>query len=88
VQARESAELLGELKKTALAPLHKPERQSGAVGEPTDTQGLSFQPDATLPVQMNWVCDNVSKMSWFRILGEGAMVLCDQLIAMHYREEE
>jgi hypothetical protein len=55
---------------------------------PTDTpKGLNFQPPADLHAKMNWVCDNVPKMSRLRILREGAMMLCDALIAKHYKEE-
>ena len=56
---------------------------------PTDTpKGLNFQPPADLHAKMNWICDNVPKMSRLRILREGAELLCDQLIAKHYREEK
>lgn len=56
---------------------------------PTDTpKGLNFQPEAELHAKMNWVCENVPKMSRLRILREGAMLLCDQLIAKHYRVDQ
>jgi hypothetical protein len=47
--------------------------------------GLNFQPGAALHAKMNWVCDNVPKMSRLRILREGAMMLCDALIEKHYK---
>lgn len=47
--------------------------------------GLNFQPDASLHAKMEWVCNNVPKMSRLRILREGAMLLCDQLIAKYHR---
>gem|GEM_PF-7029681 len=47
--------------------------------------GLNFQPDASLHAKMEWVCDNVPKMSKLRILREGAELLCNQLIEKHYR---
>ncbi|QJE00480.1 hypothetical protein HH212_10995 [Massilia forsythiae] len=49
-------------------------------------RGLNFQPDATLHAKMNWVCDNVPKMSRLRILREGATLLCDYLVDKHYKE--
>jgi hypothetical protein len=49
-------------------------------------KGLNFQPDEELHAKMNWVCDNVPKMSRLRILREGALMLCDALIAKHYKE--
>ena len=56
---------------------------------PTDSpKGLNFQPEAELHAKMNWVCENVPRMSRLRILREGAMLLCDQLIAKHYRVDE
>jgi outer membrane biosynthesis protein TonB len=51
-------------------------------------KGLNFQPDAALHAKMNWVCNNVpGGMSRLRILREGALMLCDALIAKHYKEE-
>jgi hypothetical protein len=89
-QANESAQGLGEPEKAPLtvapqAPATKPKPWEN----PTDSpKGLNFHPEAELHAKMNWVCDNVPKMSRLRILREGAMMYCDQLIAMHYREEE
>lgn len=48
-------------------------------------KGLNFQPDTTLHAKMNWVCDNVPKMSRLRILRDGAMAECDRLIELHYK---
>jgi hypothetical protein len=89
-QARESAHPPVRVEKTppALAtqadePKAKPWENS------TDApRGLNFQPDATLHAKMNWVCENVPKMSRLRILREGAELLCNQLIAENYREDE
>jgi hypothetical protein len=50
-------------------------------------KGLNFQPEATLHAKMNWVCDNVPKMSRLRILREGAELLCNMLIEKHYRNQ-
>jgi hypothetical protein len=53
----------------------------------TDTpKGLNFQPEAELHAKMNWVCDNVPKMSRLRILREGAMMFCDAMIKKYYKE--
>ena len=55
---------------------------------PTDPpKGLNFQPDAELHAKMNWVCENVPKMSRLRILREGAMMFCNGMIEKHYKEE-
>ena len=43
-------------------------------------KGLNFRPDAPLHAKINWVCDNVPKMSRLRILREGTELLCNQLI--------
>jgi hypothetical protein len=65
----------------ALTPTPKPWETS------TDSpKGLNFQPDAALHAKMNWVCDNVPKMSRLRILREGALMLCNALIEKHYKE--
>jgi hypothetical protein len=47
--------------------------------------GLNFQPDTALHAKMEWICDNVPKMSRLRILRDGAMAECDRLIALHYK---
>lgn len=48
-------------------------------------KGLNFQPDELLHAKMNWVCDNVPRMSRLRILRDGAMAECDRLIELHYK---
>jgi len=48
-------------------------------------KGLNFLPDTLLHAKMNWVCDNVPRMSRLRILRDGAMAECDRLIALHYK---
>jgi len=48
--------------------------------------GMNFQPDAALHAKMNWICNNVPRMSRLRILREAADMFCDQLIAKHYKE--
>jgi hypothetical protein len=60
----------------------KPWEQSTERGK-----GLNFQPDELLHAKMNWVCDNVPRMSRLRILRDGAMAECDRLIAIHYKGE-
>ena len=50
-------------------------------------KGLNFQPDSLLHAKMNWVCDNVPRMSRLRILRDGAMAECDRLIALHYKDD-
>lgn len=55
-----------------------------ASGDPT---AINFRPDMSLHAKMEWVCENVPKMSRLRILREGAALLCDQLIAKHYRQK-
>ena len=53
---------------------------------PTDApKGLNFQPEAELHAKMNWVCENVPKMSRLRILREGAMMFCEAMIEKHYK---
>ncbi len=49
--------------------------------------GLNFQPSAELHAKMEWVCENVPKMSRLRILRDGAALLCDQLIAKHFPKD-
>lgn len=56
-----------------------------ASGDPT---AINFRPDMPLHAKMEWVCENVPRMSRLRILREGAALLCDQLIAKHYRHHE
>lgn len=51
-------------------------------GDPT---AINFRPDMSLHAKMNWVCDNVPKMSRLRILRDGAMAECDRLIELHYK---
>lgn len=51
-------------------------------------KGLNFQPTEVLHAKMEWVCHNVPKMSRLRIAREGAELLCDQLIAKHYKDEK
>lgn len=53
-----------------------------ASGEPT---AVNFRPDMPLHAKMEWVCENVPRMSRLRILREGATLLCNQLIDKHYR---
>jgi hypothetical protein len=53
-----------------------------------DPTAVNFRPELSLHAKMEWVCNNVPKMSRLRILREGAELLCDQLIATHYREME
>jgi hypothetical protein len=48
-------------------------------------KGLNFLPDTLLHAKMNWVCNNVPRMSRLRILRDGAMAECDRLIALHYK---
>lgn len=71
----EAAEAAGEVKKP----------WEVASGDPT---AINFRPDMSLHAKMEWVCENVPKMSRLRILREGAALLCDQLIAKHYRHRE
>lgn len=56
-----------------------------ASGDPT---AINFRPDMPLHAKMEWVCENVPRMSRLRILREGATILCDQLIAKHYRSQD
>lgn len=53
-----------------------------------EPKGLNFKPDMVLHAKMTWVCNHIPRMSRLRILRDGATMLCDQLIAAHYREEE
>ena len=64
----------------ACAPVTKP--WEVASGAPT---AVNFRPDMPLHAKMEWVCDNVPKMSRLRILREGAMAECDRLIELHYK---
>jgi len=56
-----------------------------ASGDPT---AINFRPDMSLHAKMEWVCENVPKMSRLRILREGAELLCKMLIEKHYRHQE
>ena len=51
----------------------------------TEPTGSNFKPELALHAKMEWVCDNVPKMSKLRILREGAELLCNQLIERHYK---
>ncbi|PYD85004.1 hypothetical protein DNF23_51270 [Pseudomonas syringae pv. pisi] len=51
----------------------------------TEPTGSNFKPELPLHAKMEWVCDNVPKMSKLRILREGAALLCEQLIEKHYK---
>jgi hypothetical protein len=53
-----------------------------ASGDPT---AVNFRPDSHLHAKMEWVCENVPKMSRLRILREGAELLCNTLIEKYYR---
>lgn len=55
-----------------------------ASGDPT---AINFRPDMPLHAKMEWVCENVPKMSRLRILREGAELLCNMLIEKHYRNQ-
>ena len=44
-----------------------------------------FKPGATLHEKMEWICNNVPKMSRLRLVREGTELLVDQLIEKHYR---
>lgn len=70
----------------AQATASKARPWDGAEGSP---KGVNFQPSAELHAKMEWVSKNVpGGMSRLAILREGAMMLCDALIAKHYREDE
>lgn len=56
-----------------------------ASGDPT---AINFRPDMSLHAKMEWVCENVPRMSRLRILREGATLLCNQLIDKHYRSQD
>jgi len=83
----ESAQPAAELERTAPAPSAQAEEINPKpwVNPTVKPTGLNFQPDASLHAKMEWVCDNVPKMSKLRILREGAELLCNQLIEKHYR---
>jgi len=51
----------------------------------TEPTASNFRPDLPLHAKMEWVCNNVPKMSRLRILREGAELLCNQLIDKHSR---
>lgn len=46
---------------------------------------VNFMPDASLHAKMQWVCDNVPKMSRLRLVREAVDMYCDQLIAKRYK---
>jgi hypothetical protein len=51
----------------------------------TEPTASNFRPDLSLHAKMEWVCNNVPKMSRLRILREGAELLCKQLIEKHVK---
>jgi hypothetical protein len=51
-------------------------------GEP---KGLSLKMMPVLYAKMQWVCDNVPRMSMLKIVREGAEAEADRLIALHYK---
>lgn len=74
---------------TAKAPLEAAGAATGgqkpwelASGNPT---AINFRPDMPLHAKMEWVCENVPRMSRLRILRDGAMAECDRLIELHYK---
>jgi len=77
-------------------PLKSPSEAAGTAGKGKkpwgiasgDPTAVNFRPDIELHAKMEWVCENVPKMSRLRILREGADLRCEQLIAKHYRHEE
>jgi hypothetical protein len=89
-QALEPVQLPAEVEKTPPAPAPQAEEAKPKAKPWEDLtdqpKGLNFQPAADLHAKMNWVCDNVPKMSRLRILREGAELLCNQLIAKYYKE--
>lgn len=85
----EGAQPLAEPAKTAPEPApaaaapKKPWEEST-----TAPKAVNFQPDELLHAKMEWVSKNVpGGMSRLRMVREGVAMLCDQLIAKHYREE-
>jgi hypothetical protein len=93
VQASESAQPPAEVEKTPPAPapqvaeaIARPKPWDNPTEKP---KGLSFIPPAELHAKMEWVSKNVpGGMSRLAILREGAEMLCDHLIAKHYRDEK
>jgi len=55
-----------------------------ASGDPT---AVNFRPELSLHAKMEWVCNNVPRMSRLRILREGAEMLCDHLIEKYGKEK-
>lgn len=53
----------------------------------TEPTASNFKPELGLHAKMEWVCNNVPRMSRLRILREGAEMLCDALIAKYHKEE-
>jgi hypothetical protein len=51
-------------------------------GEP---KGLSLKMTPVLYAKMQWVCDNVPRMSMLKIVREGAEAEADRLIALHFK---
>lgn len=88
-QAVDVAQPIAEAGKTPPAPAHEAVSAENpweaASGAPT---AINFRPDMSLHAKMEWVCDNVPKMSRLRILREGAEMLCNMLIEKHYRKQE
>lgn len=76
-----------ELEKTSPAPV----AAASGVKQPwevasSDPTAINFKPEPSLHAKMEWVCNNVPKMSRLKILREGAALLCDQLIEKYYRQ--
>jgi hypothetical protein len=88
-QTVEPAQSLAEVEKTAPAPapaaVDTKKPWEVAAGSPT---AVNFRPDMSLHAKMEWVCDNVPKMSRLRILREGAELRCNMLIEKHFRKQE
>ena len=88
-QAADVDEPIAEVERTAPAPApaavaaQKP--WEVASGDPT---AINFRPDMSLHAKMEWVCDNVPKMSRLRILREGAELRCNMLIEKHCRKQD
>lgn len=83
----EPSQSQAETEKTAPAPSPQVD---GANAKPWENPtvkptGLNFQPDAVLHAKMEWVCNNVPKMSRLRLVRLATEAYCDQLIEKHYR---
>jgi hypothetical protein len=71
----------------APAPQAEPAKKPWEVAT-SDPTAVNFRPDAALHAKMEWVSKNVpGGMSRLALLRTAANLLCDQLIAKHYREE-